>query len=103
MKAGEHGVITRINTKFDLGGATKFSLHVERPSGSSFDVPHERFTVGAIDIDTDEGSFLANKYVLFTTAEGEFTEANDNDLKLTVDFGVGKRLKTINKILTVDE
>ncbi len=103
MKAGEHGIIARINTDFDLGGATNFSLHVERPVGDGFDVANERFTVGQVDIETDEGMFLANKHVMFTTAEGEFPVANDYDLKLTVDFGAGKRLKTINKILTVDE
>ena len=103
MRAGEYGVVCRINCAFDLTGATNFVLHVVRPDGTEFDVDHDRFTVGATDVSTELGTFTAGEYVSFTTADGEFALAGDYDLELVVDFGATKQLRTVHEILTVDE
>ena len=102
MIANEKGKILRINTKYDLTGATAFQLDIEDPDGNA-SLINAGFTVGAVDVTDNESNevLTAYQYVEYTTDGTEFVQEGDHPSKLTGDFGPGKTLKSVYKNIYV--
>ncbi len=110
LNAGEYGKILRINTGYDLSGATAISLSVTRPDGSSFvrdqnDVSIGNSTIQA-DVQQPDGStvqktFAAGEYVEYTLQDGDIPDSGRYRAKLQVDFGPAQRLITVSKVIHV--
>jgi len=110
LNAGEYGKILRINTGYNLGGATALSLSVTRPDGSVFTRDKNDVSVGSATIQAEveqpDGSvaqktFTAGEYVEYTLQSGDIPDSGRYRAKLQVDFGPTQRLITVSKVFKV--
>ena len=100
MQAGEFGKTLLINCGFDLTGWTAISLAITAPDGTAVG-PRNITSIGAIDKMLDGKTYKALQYVEYVTVSGDFPQDGLYRLKLTVDFGATKRLKTVYKDFAV--
>ena len=64
------GGVLRVNFRQDISTATAFTMTLEPEVGEKLDkVP----TLGTVDVDVGDETFLANQYVNYTTLADDFT------------------------------
>lgn len=83
MNIGEHGIIFRLSTGFDMSGMTSLSLAFTKPGGTTLTKTNPSVTVGSGNVSTTLGQFLDKKYVNYTFANGDVTEAGLWSVRLT--------------------
>lgn len=81
----EVGKYLRINTRYDLSGATALELTVTRPDGSSFTRNNPALTVGTVDVTVDGVTLLANQYVNYQTQAGDLPDYGHYLMKLKAE------------------
>ena len=94
MQAGEYGKTLVINCGFDLTGWTSISLSIVDPDGIELG-PHAIAAIGTVNLTVDGVVYLAGQYVEYVTVATEFVKAGLHRLKLTVNFGAAKRLRSV--------
>lgn len=91
----------RINTRYDLTGAISFSLEIIDPSGGTNTITTS-ITVGTVDITSSGGTiYYAHQYVIYDPGAVIFPLSGLHNLKLTVNFGATKTLKTFYKVIDI--
>lgn len=113
MVKGEYGITLQINAGTDLSGYSSISLIPRRPDNNApVSIVNDDITVGVVDVVVEltrsdgvkfNKTFMANNYIEYVTKDGEFIVEGDYPAKLIVDFGSGKRLKSIDTNIFIDE
>ena len=81
MNVGEYGLVFNLNVNFDISAATSLQLAITRPDGTAITGTP---TVGAVDlVTTDDGTYLAHKYCIYTFVAGDLNQAGDYIARLT--------------------
>ena len=81
MNVGEYGLVLNVNVNFDISASTSLALAITRPDAS---VINATPTVGAVDLVTsDQGTFTAHKYCIYTFVSGDLSLAGDYTVRLT--------------------
>lgn len=81
MNVGEYGLVLNLNVNFDISAATSLQLAITRPDGTAINGTP---TVGTVDLTTtDDGTYLAHKYCIYTFVAGDLSQAGDYIARLT--------------------
>lgn len=92
MNVNEYGVVFAFSTGYDMSGFSTLTLDFTKPDDTHLIVTNSAVAVGAVDIVTTAGTFLAHKYVTYTFASGDVNVAGDWCVKLTYTDPTPKRL-----------
>lgn len=86
MNVGEYGVIFYFSTGFDMSAWTGFKLTFTLPDGvTQLLKTNPAVTLGTVNVMTDNGLFIANKYVKYTTIQGDISQAGTWMCRCTYD------------------
>ena len=72
MNAGEYGIAFALNASYDMSANTNLILIFTRPDKSVLTVTKPQVVLGTTPLTTNDGTFLANQYVTYVTAPGDF-------------------------------
>jgi len=92
--AGEYDKTLALNAGIELTGYTAMQLSFIRPDGTTLDITMG-LTVGTVDLDIDGTIYPANQHILYAVQDGDFPIAGIYKRQLQVDFGPGRRRKSI--------
>ncbi len=92
ININEYGVEFAFSTGYDMSAYSTLSLDFTKPDETHLIVTNPSVTVGVGNLVTTEGTFLANKYVLYTFQSGDLNVAGTWCAKLTYTDASPKRL-----------
>lgn len=100
LVAGEKEKLVRVNADCDLTGNTSIRMVINPPGALSNKTVNP--TIGTVDINKNGVILKANYYVNYLTTATDFPVKGYYSLKLEVDFGGSKTLKSISKSIYVN-
>jgi len=100
--AGESKTL-RINTKYDLSGASTLKMVVHHPDGQRATIINPRLTVGAVDVVDGKITLNANEYIMLKTDVNDFPIADDYRLQISATDNTGLEIASLVKLLTVQK
>lgn len=92
MNLGEYGVVYRQNVGFDISANTSLSITFTKPDGSTL-VVTTGVSFGAVDVQTEYGTFTAHQYATYTFVSGDVDQVGDWSGRVTYNnTGLGQHL-----------
>lgn len=92
MNVNDYGVGFLFSTGFNMSPEIDLSITFTKPSGASLTVSSPAVSLGAVDVQTSLGTFLANQYGIYIFAIGDVDEAGSWTARLTYNDNSPKRL-----------
>ena len=100
MRVGDFGFTIRIDTDFDLSGATTLTLNVARPDATTTTFA---MTLGTVERNIGNvGKFLPNEYAEYIAQANDFDQAGTYTISLTANFDATQQLKTPDGTFEMD-
>jgi len=79
---GTYGIQFQFGVGFDMSAFTALELTLTKPDDSTIVVTNPEVALGATDVETTVGLFLANEYVTYTFTIGQLDQAGSWHVRL---------------------
>lgn len=103
MHVGEFGLPIVLNAALDMSTYPVLSIKFVRPNRSDLEVASPDVELGLVDIVTPIGTFLANKYAIYTFKENDLNMAGTWTCQLSCEVPGVKRLSSSPITFQVDQ